>query len=449
MPRGEPGGARRGASCGAAKAAAARRLIPATPAFASWSALVRQQFGSIRGSRSFIDRQQLSALAKELLRQLDAIRGPIAASDPSLALALLWEFLALSRNVLARCDDSNAEMDELFREACHALPPVALAARPEPAALARQVFEAHCHDDDGIVHGLIEKLAESLGPTGLAALRQLFEQLAQQPAAVPPQQEQSRFWTAQSGLRAVAEAMGDVDGYIAQYGERQRRVPRIAAGIAQRLLKVGRAEEALRFLQEGSPERSPWPVLDWEDAQIAALEALGRTDEAQAARWHWFEQTLMETYLRDYLQQLPAFEDGEAEQRAIDFVAARPDLFEALSFLLEWPTGLNRAAQVIVQRHGELNGAHDGLFDAAAERLSADHPLAATLALRCMVDFALTNGCTCQCGAAAGHLHTCQQLSSRISDWGEIPPHEAYLAAIRSTHARKRGFWSKARPLGL
>ncbi|QPN59487.1 hypothetical protein H8F24_15965 [Synechococcus sp. CBW1002] len=185
---------------------------------------MRQQFGSIRGSRSFIDRQQLRALAKDLLRQLDAIRGPIATSDPSLALALLWEFLALSRNMLSRCDDSNAEMDELFREACHALPPVALATRPEPAALARQVFEAHCHDDDGIVHGLIGKLAESLGPTGLAALRQQFEQLAQQPATVLLQ-EQSRFWTAQSGLRAVAEAMGDVDGYIAQYSERQRRVP--------------------------------------------------------------------------------------------------------------------------------------------------------------------------------------------------------------------------------
>jgi hypothetical protein len=157
----------------------------------------------------------------------------------------------------------------------------------------------------------------------------------------------------------------------------------------------------------------------------------------------------METYLRDYLQQLPAFEDGEAEQRAIDFVAARPDLVEALSFLLDWPTGLNRVAQVIVQRHGELNGAHDELFDAAAERLSADHPLAATLVLRCMVDFALTNRYSSQYAAAAGHLHTCQLLSSRISDWGEIPPHEAYLAAIRSTHARKRGFWSKARPLGL
>ncbi|MEA5475014.1 hypothetical protein VB716_12360 [Synechococcus sp. CCY9201] len=46
------------------------------------------------------------------------------------------------------------------------------------------------------------------------------------PQVIGPQRQQClAIQRGSSGLRAVAEAMGDVDGYIAQYGERQRRVP--------------------------------------------------------------------------------------------------------------------------------------------------------------------------------------------------------------------------------
>jgi hypothetical protein len=27
-------------------------------------------------------------------------------------------------------------------------------------------------------------------------------------------------------------------------------------------------------------------------------------------------------------------------------------------------------------------------------------------------------------------------------DWGAAPPHEAYLAGLRSRHGRKAGFWA-------
>jgi hypothetical protein len=66
-----------------------------------------------------------------------------------------------------------------------------------------------------------------------------------------------------------------------------------------------------------------------------------------------------------------------------------------------------------------------------------------------MVDFTLTHARSSRYSHAANHLHTCQLLSQRIFDWGAIQPHDAYMATIRSQHARKSGFWSKAKPLGL
>jgi len=86
------------------------------------------------------------------------------------------------------------------------------------------------------------------------------------------------------GLQDVATAMGDVDAFIAQYTLEQQRFPRIATGIARRLLAVGRPEDALAFLTRATPDRTRWPGMEWEEAHIETLEALARQDEAQSAR---------------------------------------------------------------------------------------------------------------------------------------------------------------------
>ncbi|MBC1261593.1 hypothetical protein FQK07_10025 [Synechococcus sp. BSF8S] len=411
------------------------------------AAQVRQRLVTIGRSRRFLEREQRQLIRKDLTAQLDAITGPIAQGDAAAALELLWQFLELGDNVLGRCDDSSGLIGDIFRDAIRQLGPIATAARPEPLALAEQVFEAFCHNGYGVFDDVIQQLAETLGPVGLAALKQRFQQLGEQPVPVPPREESSRQWTVKLGLQAVAEASGDVDGFIAQYTPEQQRFPRIAAEIAQRLLAAGRAEDALGFLTRATPDRSRWPEMTWEHTHIAALQALGRTEEAQAARWNCFERCLDGTLLRAYLDQLPAFEDVEAEQRAIAHALAYPSLTQSLCFLLSWPSALAHTAELVVKRRSELEGAQYGVMGAAAEKLSKDHPLAATLALRSMVDFSLAEARSSRYGHAARHLQTCALLSQRIDGWGDIPSHQDYLAAIRSGHGRKSAFWQRMREL--
>jgi hypothetical protein len=413
------------------------------------AAQVRQRLATIRRSRRFLERDQRKALFKDLSLQLEAISGPVATSDPSVALALLWEFLAVGNNVLARCDDSSGLLGDLFREAKRQLGTVALAARPEPLALAERVFEAFLDNGYAIYDNLITTLAPALGGDGLASLKQRFEALASQPVPVPPREERSRQWTVREGLQEVARASGDVDAFIAQYSEEQRSVPAIAATIAEQLLAAGRAEEALACLQAAAPDPRSWPRMDWESAHLSVLEAMGRRDDAQRARWSLFARCLQPEVLRDYLANLPAFEDAEAEERAIALALAHPSLSQAICFLLHWPSALRQTAAVVERRHSELNGDDYELMGSLAEKLSADHPRPATLALRSMIDFTLAFTRSTRYGHAARHLQSCALLSRRIDDWGDIPDHEAYLASIRRDHARKSGFWGKMRDLGM
>ena len=179
-------------------------------------------------------------------------------------------------------------------------------------------------------------------------------------------------------LREIADAQGDVDAFIAQQSEKARTVPAIAAEIAQRLLKAGRAEEAWSAINTVEQGRAGWIRFEWEQVRVEVMEALGRKAEAQAFRWSCFERTLNSAHLRDYLKRLPEFEDIEAEQRATATALGFSDIHQALAFLISWPA-LEKAAALVLGRAMELNGDHYEILSPAADALAGKHPLAATL----------------------------------------------------------------------
>jgi hypothetical protein len=235
-----------------------------------------------------------------------------------------------------------------------------------------------------------------------------------------------------------------VDAFIGQYDEKTRKVPKIAAEIARRLLAAGRTKEAWRAIEAAEPGRSSgWdgPDLDWEDARIGVLQALGRAEEAQAARWSCFERALSAEHLRAYLKRLPDFEDVEAEERALDYVRSFKDPLQALAFLVSRPA-LDRAAALVLGRAHELDGDHYEVLPPAADALASKHPLAVTLVLRSMIDFALTHSRSSRYRHAARHPLECETLEGSVLDWNTVEPHKAYIARLRAQHGRKSAFWS-------
>ncbi len=172
-----------------------------------------------------------------------------------------------------------------------------------------------------------------------------------------------------SALTEVADALGDVDGYAARFSDTEQANPAIAANIAERLLVAGRAPEALAVLVKADPDTGQgrsWP--DWERVRIDVLEKLGRSSDAQTERWAIFERDLNADYLRAYLKRLPDFDDEEAEFRAIKHVRQYVGFHQALQFLINWPA-YDAAADLILERHSELDGDHYWLLTPAADGL--------------------------------------------------------------------------------
>jgi Family of unknown function (DUF6880) len=410
-----------------------------------------------------VDWQGVRALASDLELQRATIANQVATIDAGEALDLMWRFLGLAQTVYERCDDSNGIVGGVFSDACQDLGSLAEAAKPESEALAGRIYAALNENDYGQYDGLIAILAPSLGEQGLRLLKGMFEALAQEPDEEPASEDREvigwsssgpiyadeltarrRRSTVGSALRDIADALGDVDGYIAQFDEQGRKAPGIAAGIARRLLDARRAHQALETLEAAAKEYPGRVFLEWEEAYIDVLDVLGRHDEAQSYRWKSFSQTLNDVRLKAYLKRLPDFDDVEAEERALTYALTYPNVHQALSFLVSWPA-LEHAAKLTLARAGEIDGDHYYLLSPAAEKLVGKYPLAATILRRAMIDFALEKARSKRYPHAAKHLQECESIVAQIKDFGTVETHFEYVTRLKARHGRKSGFWSQLR----
>lgn len=421
---------------------------------------IRKRLVSIAKSRSFVDWRKVKELGRDLAAQREAIATHVAATNPSEAFDLLWRMLEMAPSIYERCDDSNGAIGSVIASARDDLGAIAAEAGQPVGALADRVFQAVCENHYGQFDELISLTAPALGPEGLNRLKAQFEELAvngpsnaqsgerqviglstRGPIYQDDYERSRHRRVVRSALTEIADALGDVDGFVNRYSDEERTNPAIAAAIAERMLANDRAGEALAALDRaagGFRRGGYWP--DWQRVRIEVLEALKRSSEAQGERWQAFERGLDASYLKAHLKRLPDFDDMEAEERALGYVLRYPSFHQALAFLIDWPA-LDRAAGLIMARAGELNGDHYELLTPAADALEQRHPLAATLALRAMIDLSLDAAKYKRYGHAARHLQTCEHLARRIDDFAGHPNHAEYVADLRQRHPRKSGFW--------
>ena len=92
-------------------------------------------------------------------------------------------------------------------------------------------------------------------------------------------------------------------------------------------------------------------------------------------------------------------------------------------------------------RADELDGNSYHTLTTAADALEAEHPLAATLMRRAMIEDSLNGAKSKRYRHAARHLAECQSCDAAIDDYGHFPTHTQFVEALKEKHPRKHGFW--------
>jgi hypothetical protein len=373
----------------------------------------------------------------ELMDQRTAIMTLVAPTDPGAALELMWQFMGLATPLLDRTFDINGSLVVLFVETLPMLAELATAAKPMPGVLAAQIRDCLFLGGSGTYEGLITLMAPMLGKEGLVRLRELF--LAALDDNATSGERDGHKNLCQAALRDIADAQDNIDAFIATFAPTLRQTCDVSAQIGRRLLKAGRAGEALAYLDASAADGAKGHPL-WENVRADTFEALGQKQKAQAFRLACFERSLNADLLGDYIKRLPDFDDEEALDKALLYAQDFPDLTKALSFLMAWPALSHASARIIKDAH-KLDGNDYEWLTELAITLDEKHPLAATLARRAMIHFALTKAKTNRYKYVARHIRECALSAAHIDDWHGHDDHQNWLAPLIDAHPRKFGVW--------
>jgi hypothetical protein len=224
---------------------------------------LRKRFVSLRRSTSYVDWRKQKAFVKDLASLLAMIQTGVAPQNADEAFDLAWSFLQLATSLHARTDDSNGAIGDVMHDAVGLIATLAPRISVRPTVLAERILDAVAEAEYGEFDGIIPALAEALGAEGLGHLKAITEAWA---AKGPTAQEVARYRglglmsspeasarrhmdsTRSIILADVADAQGDVDGYMARYSAEQLTYGTIAPAVARRLLDAGRVQEAFDVL---------------------------------------------------------------------------------------------------------------------------------------------------------------------------------------------------------
>jgi len=394
---------------------------------------IRKRMTSIARSKTYLDYVKKKILTKDIETLRDQILKQILPRHPEESVDLLWRLMRLSNGIIMRLGGDASALFLFFKNLTRDLNHCATKAKINPEALAERIIEDLQDNGYGQYDYLIENMFEALGQEGLEALKEKSLSLSD---------SHEDNYVKQHALKVIADRQDDIDGYIALFSDEDLKKHRIAADVAFKLLRVGRAQDAWDRVEnaKNSAVEHYDTAKYYNKVKADILTALNKKDDAQNVRYAFFEKTLSRDFLKDYLQNVDEFEDFKEEQKALKFVLTYSDIHIAMDFFAEWhaPRYLN---DLILKRYEEVDGDHFDILPNVAKILSAEYYLAATLVLRALITDTLEGAKHRRYKYGVQHLEECASLAKYITNYQGHPSHEDYVEMLYKKHSRKQAFW--------
>ncbi len=414
--------------------------------------LIDRRLSGLERAKSFVEWDKARAFRDDLQSLTDTIEAELAPVAPAMAMDRFIRFIGTHERVFERVDDSSGHVQDVYYLAIISAGKLTPQLSATEAALLPDKIMARLGET---THGYLAELTKAIAPhlpqSTLAQwdanLSAAIEQRKAEEAKLSADRWHYSMTSQWSEMRQmIAEVRGDIDLLIKLESAKKPHMQDVHF-MAERLLNTERAIEALEWVRKpGSRVKGQDDPLSPDKIQLEAriLEALDDKPSAQALRWQCFETRLSADILRDYLKNLPDFEDIDAEIRALQLGLSHPIPETALRFYLDW-LRLDLAAQVVVQHHALWDGGHWHSLPKVAETLEHEYPAGATILYRALLDDILKSARSKAYGHGVKYLGKLTQLAKSADPLlpQGVMNHEAYLLALHKAHGRKAGFWRR------
>jgi uncharacterized Zn finger protein len=400
----------------------------------------------------FVDYGEAGAWTQGVLDVLDQLEGLIGSSQAELVLEMVNDLFQRLPRALENVDDSDGGGSEIAERAAALHLAACEAARPDPVALARELFRLETTENFGTFAGASERYTHLLGAAGQeeycrlaqAAWDRLPQTRQRRGGVVTPQEDGLARYRLFPILDRFAEQAGDVDRRIA-LREAQLEHAHDYLRLAEFCLQQGREAEAVRRAEEGA-----WLFDDLSGEPLLLFlaerhRAAGQGAKAEAVLWPGFERR---PSMRLYEALVKGKKAGSTARAAVaDRAVAlleeklgrtgkdrwlRGDLAGLLVEILLRERRLP-AAWAAARQHG----CSDGIWRVLAEASEKDMPGEALAVYERLVEqqVGLTNrhGYTQAC-------HLVARMAPLRVARGEAAIHRAYVESLLARHRAKRNF---------
>jgi uncharacterized Zn finger protein len=396
----------------------------------------------------FIDYDEAPSYAAVLDEMVDGIAS-VAEGNASAAIEVAEHAIWQVEDALQSVDDSDGMVGDVLRRLQEIHHDACTAARPDPAALARRLFEGEMRSDFDTFYGAAETYAELLGEAGLAEYRRLARaQWDGLPPLGPGERDTdsgTRRWTITNMMEALAKAGGDVEELVA-VRSRDLSQPHAFLKIAEIYREAGEHEEAMVWARRGL-ESFP----SYQDSRLLTFLAdehhrRGEHEQAMELAWQVFAAR---PFLAEY-QLLKQHADRSRawktwRDRALEHIrqeaGRRITVSEAYGLSARGPESRTELVRVFLWegdaeaawREAQEGGCAPELWLQLARLRKADHPEESLSVYRTQVDRILIDTGERAYAEAIKLLPHVRELMERVED-----DFTAYLAELRVTHKRRR-----------
>ncbi|HEU4882420.1 MAG TPA: hypothetical protein VFT45_09255, partial [Longimicrobium sp.] len=394
----------------------------------------------------FICYDEAWSYAAVLNEMADGIAS-VTAANPAAAIELVEHALWKVEEAMQSVDDSGGMVGDVLQRLQEIHFDACAAARPDPVALARRLFEGEMRTDFDTFHGAMETYAELLGEAGLAEYRRLAgAQWDRLPSLGPGERDANtgtRRWTLATIMECLAKLTGSLEERVAVHS-RDLSQPHAFLEIAELYREAGGHEQAMEWARRGL---DAFPSLANEPLRVFLADEHHRRGEHEQAMelvWPVFEHRphlAVYELLKQHADRFGAWTQWRERAVARMHEHARQRTAEMIHLPDRAPESRSELVRVFLWerdaeaawREAQEGGCAPDLWVQLAQTREAEHPDEALAVYRTHVDRILIDTGERAYTEAVRLLPRLREMMSRVGE-----DFSAYLSGLRATHKRRR-----------
>lgn len=396
---------------------------------------IKDRLAVIKRGRRFIEWHETASFVKELKQLLDDLAAGV--QDSYLGAELVGRFFETDDAIFNRCDDSNGEIGDVFKnDACHLFIQFAKQCE-DKAKIAELVITLNQEDGYGVRDCLMDRASEYLPETTLRSMADSLWNLLEN----ENNESQKRQW--RFAIQSIAEQLNDAVLFENAALTNETLYSALWLDVARVYLASGKPDIALARLNNVAKDET-FQREERNQLYLKIYHELGDVTAETDMAWQIFNARHNLTTLNQLLDVIGHEQRESVINGAIKTIFQEPKLSYADTDFLLQANAIDALESYLLQRADQLDGSRYMYLVPLAQELEKQQKyLISSLIYRALIDAILTKAQSKYYHHAVKYLKQLDQLEPLINNWQIWESHNVYFKNLHEQHKRKSALWSK------